>query len=125
MKKYFVLIVVILFLILSGIFYALGLYAPNFSISVLMTGNAVMALLTILSYFLITKQFDNKPAGFVRGVYASSLLKLFVCITAIMAYVMINKPNVHKPSLFVLFGIYAVYSIVETWLLSRLAKDTK
>lgn len=125
MKKYFVLIVVILFLVLSGIFYALGLYAQNYRLSVLMTGNAVMALLTILSFYLVTREFNNKPAGFVRGVYASSLLKLFVCIIAIMSYVLINKPNVHKPSLFVLFGIYAVYSIVETWLLSKLAKETK
>ncbi len=125
MKKYFVTAIVILFLVLSAVFYSLRLYAPQYSFPVLMTGNAVVALLTITSYFLVTKQLDNRPAAFVRGVNASSFLKLFVCIIAILIYVMVNRPNVHKPTLFVLFGIYAAYTIVETWALSKLAKETK
>lgn len=122
MKKYFILIVVILFLLLTAVFYALKTYAPQYSFGALMGGNVLMAILVLVSYFLVQAQIDKRPEAFVRGVYSSTFLKLLVCIGAILVYALVNKPNIHKPSLFILFGIYAVYSIVETWLLSRMAR---
>jgi hypothetical protein len=122
MKKYFILIVVILFLLLTAVFYALKTYAPQYSFDALMGGNILMAILVLVSYFLVQAQIDKRPEAFVRGVYSSTFLKLLVCIGAILVYALVNKPNIHKPSLFILFGIYAVYSIVETWLLSRMAR---
>lgn len=125
MKKYFIPSVITVFVVLSAIFFFLKKSAPQFNFPVLMAGNVIMAALSLVTFFIVTKQMSSKPDAFVRGVYASSFLKLFVCMVAIVAYVMINRPHVHKPSLFVLFGIYAVYSIVETTLLSRLAKEVK
>jgi hypothetical protein len=123
MKKYFVLIIVLLFLLLSGLFYWLKSAFPEYSYGVLMTGNAVMAVLSILTYYMVKAQLGNKPAAFVRGVYASSFLKLLVCMGAILIYAVVNKANIHKPSLFSLFGIYAVYSVIETWMLSGLVRE--
>lgn len=125
MKKVFLASVVSLFIVLAIVFYWLRTIAPQYDFTVLMSGNVIMAVLSLVSFFLVTKQMHSKPDAFVRGVYASSFLKLFVCMIAIVAYAMVKKPDVHKPSLFMLFGIYAVYSAVETWLLSRLARQTK
>lgn len=122
MKNRFILIVVVLFLLLSGIFFALKTYAPQYAFGALMGGNIIMAVLAIVSYALVQAQVDKRPEAFVRGVYSSTFLKLLVCIIAILSYAIINRANVHKPSLFILFGIYAVYSIAETWLLSRMAR---
>ena len=125
MKNNFIIIILGIFLLLSGIFYALKIYVPEFSYSVLMTGNTVMAVLCIVSYILVTKQIGGRPDAFVRGVYASSFLKLFVCMISILVYAMVNKPHVHKPSIFVLLGIYAVYSATETIILSKMARRVK
>ncbi|MBW7914142.1 MAG: hypothetical protein H3C54_10730 [Taibaiella sp.] len=125
MKKVFLASVVSLFIVLAIVFYWLRSIAPQYDFTVLMFGNVIMAVLSLVSFFLVTKQMHSKPDAFVRGVYASSFLKLFVCMIAIVTYAMVKKPDVHKPSLFMLFGIYAVYSAVETWLLSRLARETK
>lgn len=125
MKKVFLASVISLFIVLAIVFYWLRTIAPEYDFVVLMSGNVIMAVLSLATFFLVTKQMHSKPDAFVRGVYASSFLKLFVCMIAIVAYAMVKKPDVHKPSLFVLFGIYAVYSAVETWLLSRLARETK
>ncbi len=125
MKRVFVASVVSLFIVLAVVFYWLRTLAPQYDFTVLMAGNIIMAAISFTTFFMVTKQLRSKPGAFVRGVYASSFLKLSVCVIAIVVYALVKRPDVHKPSLFMLFGIYAVYSAVETWLLSRLARETK
>jgi hypothetical protein len=125
MKKPFIPVIALTFIALAMIFFGMRTYLPAYNFTVLMVGNIVMALLSLATFYLVTAQMKSKPDAFVRGVYASSFLKLFVCIVAILTYAIVNKPNIHKPTLFVLFGIYAVYSVIETMLLSRLAKSVK
>ena len=123
MTRYFSLVIVILFIALSVIFYMLQTYAPAYNFKLLMSANIVMALLSFIGYRIVKKQIKSKPQAFVRGVYSSTFLKLMICMAGIVAYVMINRSNIHKPSIFVLFGIYAVYSFFETITISRLAKE--
>jgi len=125
MKKNFAIVTVIIFIILSAVLYWLHISYPAYQYSVLMTGNILMAILALLSYFIVRRQVDQRPQAFVRGVYTASFLKLMVCMTALLVYVLVNKPNVHKPSVFILFGIYAVYTVSETMLLSRMARDVR
>lgn len=125
MRQYFTLVIIFIFLLLSAVFYGMKVYAPEYRFSVLMTGNVVMAALSITTYFIVRKTMNDKPEAFVRGVYGATFLKLMVCMASILLYAMLNRKNIHKPSLFVLFGIYAVYTAVETWLLSKLARDAK
>jgi hypothetical protein len=124
-RKYFIPVIILVFITLSALFYGAKMYLPEYNLNLLMGGNIILAALSIISFLLISAQMTKKPAAFIRGVQASNFLKLFVCVVSVVVYVMINKPHVHKPSLFVLMGIYAVYSIIETWLLSRLAKEVK
>lgn len=125
MKKIFIPVIVLVFATLTAVFYGAKMYLPDYSTSLLMGGNIILALLSIITFMLVANQMNKKPAAFIRGVQGSNFLKLFVCIIGILTYVIINKPHVHKPSLFVLMGIYAIYSVIETWALSRLAKEAK
>ena len=122
MKQRFITSIIVVFAALSGIFWYMKTALPDYRFKVLMGANVLMLILSIISFFLVTREFKNKPHAFVRGVYAGTFLKLLSCMAAIMIYVMLNKSDIHKPTLFVLFGIYAVYSIVETRLLSKLAR---
>jgi hypothetical protein len=90
-----------------------------------MGGNLIMLLLSVISFFIVRKSIRERPEAFVRGVYGATFLKLMVCMASIMIYALLNKKDIHKPTLFVLFGIYAVYTAVETWLLSRQAREVK
>lgn len=125
MNKYFVYIVVLVFLVLSALFYLLHSAVPEYRLEVLMTGNAVMAILTAVSYLIVKKTVHDRPQAFVRGVYGGSLLKLMICMFGLLIYVFINRPNIHKPSVFMLMGIYAVYTTIETISLSKLARERK
>ena len=123
MKSPFIIVTLIIFVVLSAIFYALKMYAPDFHFMALEMGNAIMAGLSLMSYFIVKKQMDNRPQAFVRGVYSASFLKLLVCMVSILVYVLLNREHIHKPSVFVLFGIYIIYTVMETWLLSKLVRD--
>ena len=126
MKRYFILIVIIIFAVLSAGFYALKNANPAYDLPVLITGNVVMAVLSLLTYYIVTGQLSKNPAAFVRGVSASTFIKMMVCLGGILTYVIVKQgKGIHKPSLFMLLGIYAVYTIMETWLLSRFVRNTK
>lgn len=124
MKRYLVTIVVI-FIALSGVFYYIQFTQPEYRFGLLMGGNVIMALLSIFTYSIVKQQMNARPEAFVRGVYGATFLKLMVCMASILVYVVLNRKNIHKPSLFILFGIYAVYTAVEAWLLSKLARQAK
>ncbi len=125
MKNNFIVVIIVLFAVLSGLFYLLETRAPQYDLGLLMGGNILMALLTVAGYGIVRKQLNSRPEAFVRGVYGATFMKLLVCIGAILVYALVNKPHVHKPSLFMAFGIYAIYTVFETMMLSKMAKSTK
>jgi hypothetical protein len=125
MKKSFIGASIVIFIILSILFYLLKTYAPAYRFNVLMGGNLIMLLLSVISFFIVKKSISERPEAFVRGVYGATFLKLMVCMASILIYALVNKHDIHKPTLFILFGIYAVYTGVETWLLSRQAREVK
>lgn len=95
---------------------------PRLDRTALIVGDIVMALLTLFAFFMVSKSVSERPQAFVRGVYSATLLKLMVCMVGIVAYAVINKATLYKPTIFALFGIYIIYTIVETAVLSRSAR---
>ncbi len=122
MKNAFIVATLLLFVLLSAVFFMLKEAAPEYRFNVLMGANVLMLVLSLAGYFLVTKQINNKPQAFVRGVYSATLLKLMVCMMGILIYLAMNKKDIHKPTIFALMGIYAAYSAVETILLSKMAR---
>ena len=123
MKKQFIIAIVTIFVLLTIIFYAMCKYKPDFHFLVLETGNTIMALLSLITYMIVRKQKDSNPQAFVGGVYSASFLKLMVCMVSILVYVLLNRATIHKPTVYVLFGIYVIYTIMETWLLSKSVRE--
>ena len=123
MRKNFAITIVTIFVLLSVVFYTMKFYAPYFNLIALEAGNTIMALLSLTTFVMVKKQTDSRPQAFVRGVYSASFLKLMVCMVSILVYVLLNREHIHKPSVFVLFGIYAIYTIIETWLLSKSVRE--
>ena len=123
MKKQYAVIILVIFAVLSAVFFAMQSYMPDYHFTVLEVGNVVMAALCLSSFYMVSRQVGNRPQAFIRGVYSASFLKLMVCMVSILVYVLLNRVHIHKPSVFVLFGIYIVYTSVETWLLQRIVRE--
>lgn len=124
MKRTFMVAMVVIFSVLSILFVALGVYMPQFQTTALHIANVIMVVLSLGAYVLVNRKIADRPHAFVQGVYSASLMKLMVCMGAMLAYVVLNKDRLHKPTVFALLGVYAVYSATETILLSRTARAT-
>src|ERR1700761_9079512 len=122
MKGKFLMIIALLFIVISIIFYVLKQQVPGYQLGVLMAGNIIMAALSAGSYVMVTRQLKNSSAAFVRGVYSSSFLKLMICMIGIVIYVLLNRDHIHKPTVYLLFGLYAIYTVPETMTLSKQAR---
>ncbi len=125
MKKKFITTIITLFVLLCVVFYGLNYYLPAYSLAALIGGNTIMAVLSLINFLLVTKQINNRPQAFVRGVYAGTFLKLLVCMFSVLGYIMVNRASLYKPLIFVLFGIYIIYTVAETSMLSKIARETK
>jgi hypothetical protein len=108
-----------IFVVLSISLYTICVMDRNFSFVVLEIANTLMIALSVASFFLAFGQLEARPQAFVRGVTAASFLKIMVCMIAVLVYVLLNKQHIYKPTVFVLGGIYMVYSIIEKKLLSK------
>lgn len=125
MKRVFTITITSIFILLTIVFFVLGKSIPAFGFPVLEAGNVLMAVLSFSSFAMVSRQEGRNGSAFVRGVSGASMLKLMVCLIAIVIYVAINRASIHKPTIFVLMGVYLVYSAAETALLSRMARTMK
>lgn len=114
-----------LFIIINGtlIFLKVRLLETGAHHNVLLIGNLALALITGLSYYMNRKglQSSNNNA-FVRMVYASTLSKLMLCLVGIAVYVIVNRANTSRVTIFILMFLYVAYTVVETLSLQKVTK---
>lgn len=120
--------VILLFTILNG-FFLIGkdwLLKYGFSQEVLIAGNLILFLVTILSLYFHVKGFLHKNIQvFFRSVYGALMVKMVVCAAAVVIYALLSKPNLNKPALYICMALYFVYSFMEVRMLFRLLKQKK
>lgn len=118
--------VIILFVVLNGFFISGKnmLHRWNVDQEVVIYGNLLLFIITLLSWLLAQRGLKNpNPNAFIRSVYMSVMLKLFVCMIAAFIYISINKSNLNKTGLFVCMGLYLVYTFTEVTLLMKVLKQ--
>lgn len=123
MKQKFIVTVFVILLALAGGIVLLGIVAPQFHTNVLHVANLLMAVLSLVAFSLVNKESSSRPQAMVTGVYSASLLRLMVCMVAILAYVLLNRHDLHKPTVLLLFAIYAIYTFAETRMASKTIRN--
>lgn len=120
--------VFLLFVVLNGFFIAGGrmLARWNTDSDILILGNLFLFAITFVSFLIAQKGLQQKnPHAFVRSVYVSIIIKLFACIIAAFAYIATYRKAINKPALFILMGLYLVYTFIEVAQLTRLLKQQR
>ncbi|MEO9021388.1 MAG: hypothetical protein ABI237_05375 [Ginsengibacter sp.] len=116
---------IFLFIIISVLIFIFKnpLTAYGFDMDFLLKANVVLLLLSFLGFFIQAKgaQSPNVHA-FIRGLYLSLLLKMFVIIGAIFIYIFVMGDNVNKASLFTSMAIYLLYTSIEVIQLMKIAR---
>ena len=120
--------VILLFIVLNA-FFLVGrnmLQRWNLDQDVAIIGNALLFVITLISFLLAQRGLKNpNPYAFVRSIYGSVMLKLFVCVIAAFIYISMYKTKLNKPALFLCMGLYLVYTFLEVASLTRLLKQKK
>ena len=65
---------------------------------------------------------NPNPHAFVRSVYGSIMIKLFLCIIVALIYIAIYQKQLNKPALFTCMGLYLVYTFMEVSILMKMLK---
>jgi hypothetical protein len=117
--------VILVFIILNA-FFLLGseqLDKWNADQDVLMVGNLLLFLITVISFFIAQRGLRNpNPHAFTRAVFGSILLKLLLCIVAATVYIATYQKNLNKPALFGCMGLYLVYTFMEVSALTKMLR---
>ena len=120
--------VILVFIVLNGFFLSGRNLLQRWGADqdVLLIGNAFLFCITIFSFVLAKRGLDHpNPHRFVRAVYSSILLKLFVCLITAFVYIAIYKTELNKPAFFTLMGLYLLYTFLEVSLLTKALKQQK
>jgi hypothetical protein len=89
---------------------------------VLLGGNEVLFFVTAISYWLHIKSLRSpNPHVFVRMVYGSLLVKMLVCLVAVLIYAKLT-PVVNRNAIIGSFILYIVYTFMEVRILTQLTK---
>jgi hypothetical protein len=117
--------VIILFLLLNVLFFAGTILFEKWNVdrNVLIFGNLILFVVSFISFLISMRGLDTvNPHAFVRSVYGSIMLKLFVCIIAAFIYIMSFKKEVNKPALLICMAFYLIYTFTEVSVLTKYLK---
>ena len=91
---------------------------------VLLIGNGLLFMVTFVSFILHIKGLRNDNAQiFVRTMYGSLLVKMLICIVAILVYAVLAGRGVNRNGVIACFVLYLFYTFLEVRILQRLYKQ--
>ncbi len=126
-KKLFIP-VVIFFIITNALLIGLKTRLEKWGIdqSVAIIGNLVLFVVTLASLFMYQQAMKQaSTAAFLRNTYSGLLIKLFVCMAAVLVYAMAVGSAVNKGAIFTCMFFYFVYTFIEIRSLLRWNKERK
>ncbi|MEO6723518.1 MAG: hypothetical protein ABIN67_24335 [Ferruginibacter sp.] len=91
---------------------------------VLLIANLLFFLVSLGVFFMQKKALDNtNPNVFVRSVMGGMLIKMAVCVFAIIIYRLVAGNNVNKVSVFAAMFLYLLYLAVEVRVIMKLNRQ--
>jgi uncharacterized membrane protein YozB (DUF420 family) len=117
--------ILIIFVILNGLIIALKprLDAWGFDRDVLLVANLLFCALTVFTMLRQIRAMKNSnPNAFVRSIMAGTMIKMFVCIIAVVAYILAFRKTFNKPAVYLSLGFYVIYLVAEVRQMMKLNK---
>ena len=125
-KRNFLLPLALVFIICNGFFISSKTWLNKWGIdnAVLIIANSLFLIITLVTFFIQQKALKNSnPNVFIRSVMAGMMIKMFVCIIAIIIYWFIMKDKFSRATVFVAMLLYLIYLAVEVSLVTKLNKQ--
>jgi|ERR1700761_8568389 len=90
---------------------------------VLIGGNTLLLLVTIVSFILYLRGLrNNNMHAFVRVMYGSLLAKFFLCLVAVLIYASMTRKEMNRNGILGCCILYLLYSFLEVRILLTLSR---
>lgn len=121
MGKYIGLVIGVFAVLLALIFVLTNRTPDSYDLIMLIAGNAVLAILSVVAYVMVNNALKNpNPNAFIRAKMAGTMLRIFISIAGIVSFAYLKgKTPATKPTIFLLLGMYVIYTILEAAVLSK------
>jgi hypothetical protein len=107
---------VLVFIIVTAIciFLKPRLAQKNIDTNVVLGGNILLFLLTLLSSFMHARALkDPNPNAFVRSVMSAMIMKLFAIAAGVLIYLFLAGKDKNVAGIVICMGLYIVYTAIE------------
>ncbi|MBL0183562.1 MAG: hypothetical protein IPP96_15230 [Chitinophagaceae bacterium] len=92
--------------------------------TVVMAANCMFFLVSLLVFRMQYNAMHNSnPNVFIRSVMSGMIIKVFVCIGAVIGYYFLSRDNFNKPAVYTGMVIYIIYLTVEVRTIMKLNKN--
>lgn len=109
----------------TGFLFRSWLEQHNVDFNVLMAGNLIVFVVSIVSLLFHIKGFStNNAQVFLRGVYISLMIKMIVVAAAVLIYAS-TAAKLNRTAVYISMALYFVYSFLEVRMVFRLLKQKK
>ena len=113
----------IVYILFSILFFSAQSLLIKFGVdkNVLLIANSLFFTLGVITFFIQYKALQHSnPNVFIRSVMSVMMIKMFVCIIAVLIYVLSFRDSYSKPSIFAGVILYFVYLTVEVNVMLKL-----
>jgi hypothetical protein len=117
--------VIVLFILINALAFIFKtfLHDHGFGIKFLLAANLLLFCLSQLAFFIQMRGLKSVNINaFIRSVYASLLIKIFIVIIALAIYLFITKGKINRPSLFTSMALYILYTFIEVRQLMKISR---
>lgn len=91
---------------------------------VVLSGNCILFLLTVVIFSLHKKSLKNKnPHAFVRSVMTGTFIKMIVILAAVAVYLLLAGDNKSLYAVVATIVLYFVYTFIEVRSAAKLNKE--
>jgi hypothetical protein len=123
-KSFTPFIIIFILINLLIVLFKNKLLAADYDIQFIWVANLIIFLLTLLGYFLqlkgaVSANFNH----FLRGIYSSLLMKMFIIIGALVIYIAVAKGKINTPAILISMGLYLVYTAIEVIQLMKIVRN--
>jgi len=117
--------VIVLFILINALAFIFKnfLHDQGFGIRFLLIANLLLFCLSLFAFFIQMRGLKSvNMNAFIRSVYASLLIKIFIVIIALAVYLFITKGKINRPSLFTAMALYILYIFIEVRQLMKISR---
>lgn len=90
------------------------LISKDINTNFVLGANFVLFVLSIAGLFIQSKgALSTNMSAFLRGIYTSLLMKMFLIVGAILIYITMMGGEVNKGAIFISMALYFVFTAIE------------